>query len=254
MKKKNSKKIFLFLLIILFFFCLGYLITIIENEGKTAKITESKQIAMVNKTIDGDTIKTDLGEVRLLGINTPEKKERLYEEAKNFTSQLENKEVILIKTNEDKDKYGRLLRYVEYNDKIINEEILKNGLATLYYYDYDSYYEKLKKAEEQSRNNKLGLWQESQNICKSCIKLKELNNIDPGEYVILKNECDFSCNLTNWEIKDDANHLKKLNFSLSSKEEIKITYSQTTWNDDKDTFYLRDEQGYLVLFYRYGYH
>ena len=65
----KNPKIFLFFLIILFFFCLGYLITNIENSGKITKNTESKQIALVNRTIDGDTIDTNLGRVRLLGIN-----------------------------------------------------------------------------------------------------------------------------------------------------------------------------------------
>lgn len=246
-------RIFLFLLIIAFFILLGYALSTIKSSNTNTTIINSKDIALVNRTIDGDTIDTNLGKIRLLGINTPEKKERLYEEAKNFTSQLENKEIIIIKTNEDKDQYGRLLRYVEYNNNLVNEEILKKGLATLYYYEKDEYYEQLKQAEKEARENKLGMWEESKNICISCINLTKLNNIDPGEYLTLKNICSFSCNLTGWIIKDDtSSHKRILNFSLSSNQEINISYSQATWNDDKDTFYLKDDKQYLVIFSRYA--
>ena len=112
----------------------------------------------------------------------------------------------------------------------------------------------MKKAEQEARENKLGMWEDSSDICSKCIILAKLNNIDPGEYITLKNNCDFSCNLTSWIIKDDtASHKRILNFSLSSNEEINITYSQATWNDDKDTFYLKDDKQYLVIFYRYGF-
>ena len=44
-----------------------------------------KEIVIVKRVIDGDTIELESGErVRLLGINTPEKGEWLYEEAKKF--------------------------------------------------------------------------------------------------------------------------------------------------------------------------
>ena len=65
----KNYKIFLFLLIILFFFFLGYLIANVENSSKIIKDTELRQIALVNNTVDGDTIDTNLGRTRLLGIN-----------------------------------------------------------------------------------------------------------------------------------------------------------------------------------------
>jgi micrococcal nuclease len=250
-------KIILFFLIITFFFCLGFLITTIEQKDQP-KVTEYREIVNVTRAIDGDTIVYEIENisqsVRMLGINTPEKKERLYSEATNFTSQLKDKEIILIKTNEDIDQYGRLLRYIEYDNNLVNKEILENGLATLYYYEYDSYYSVLKQAEQEARDNKIGMWEKSRDECGKCINLTKLNNIDPGEYITLKNECDFPCSLISWTIRDDtSSHKKILNFSLSSNEEINVTYSTATWNDDKDTFYLKDDKEYLVLFYRYGY-
>jgi endonuclease YncB( thermonuclease family) len=245
-------KILIFLLIFNSFLLAGIFLS---NEEKVEE-TITKEYANVTNIVDGDTIDIQIGNitqrVRLLGINTPEKKERLYEESRNFTSQLQNQEIILIKLKEDKDQYGRLLRYVEYNS-LFNKKILENGLATLYYYKEDIYYEEMKKAEENARIKKIGIWEKSKDICKDCIILTKLNNIDPGEYLTLKNNCSFSCNLTNWIIKDDtASHKTILNFSLKENEEINITYNTAIWNDDKDTFYLKDNKEYLVIFYRYS--
>src|SRR3989344_2155340 len=122
----------------------------------TGKITQEVEYRYVNvsRIIDGDTFeaKTESGteKFRLLGINTPEKSQDFYQEAKFFLQQFENKTLKL----EDfgKDKYQRTLGYVYYNNQLINKEILENGLANLYYYEQDSHYAKLKKAEEQARD------------------------------------------------------------------------------------------------------
>ncbi|MBU1136352.1 MAG: thermonuclease family protein, partial [Nanoarchaeota archaeon] len=147
--------------------------------------------------------------------------------------------------------YGRLLRYVFYNDKLINEDILKRGLAHYYSYSEDDFTNRLKKAEETARKNQIGIWEKSKDKCSECIVLKELNEIDPGEYLILENICGFNCDLNLWTIKDDATHTKKLDFEINAKQEKKIDYEGRIWNDDGDSLYLRDENGLLVLFWRY---
>src|SRR3989344_8163920 len=97
-----------------------------------------KEIVIVKRVIDGDTIELESGErVRLLGINTPEKGEWLYEEAKEFLNDsIFNKSVFLEQCRENKDLYGRSLRYIfiESNDsknekKSVNEQLIENGYA-----------------------------------------------------------------------------------------------------------------------------
>ena len=66
-----------------------------------------KETTFVNRVIDGDTIETDIGTIRLLGINTPEKKMPYYQEAKDFLKQIENKTIDILRDNEDEDKYNR---------------------------------------------------------------------------------------------------------------------------------------------------
>src|SRR3989344_9380912 len=139
-------KILLYFLIILSLVLIGYQITITGQAIRTEKIT-------MLKVIDGDTIDTTIGKIRLLGINTPEKKQKGYEEALVFLKQYEGKEIIIERGRENKDKYKRLLRYVFYNKEMINERILRQGLANLYYYKEDKYTKKLKQAEEKARTN-----------------------------------------------------------------------------------------------------
>ena len=83
-------KILVFLLIFNTFILLGYLI----SESKiTGNITYEKIKVNLTRAIDGDTIDTDIGKIRLLGINTPEKKNPGYEEALNFLKNYENKTI-----------------------------------------------------------------------------------------------------------------------------------------------------------------
>lgn len=241
----KALKILLFLIILINFILLGFLFSQFSS-----RVIYEPEKANITRAIDGDTIDTDIGRVRLLGINTPEKKKPYYQEAKDYLKQFEGKIVTLERTKEDKDKYSRLLRYAFFQKTFINEELLRQGLANLYIYDKDEYTSRLEKAEEQARSQGLGIWKKSQDICANCIILKELNPVDPGEFVILKNSCSFPCNLENWEIKDTANHFTRLNFSLKENEEKKLDYDKI-WNDAGDNFFLRDDSGLLVVFYRY---
>lgn len=86
---------------------------------------------LVTKVIDGDTFIIEGGEhVRMLGMDTDEKGYPCYEEAKvALEEMILNKRIILEADREDKDQYGRLLRWVWLNDTLANFEMVKNGLA-----------------------------------------------------------------------------------------------------------------------------
>lgn len=235
-----TKRLLIFFAIIIILVDLAYFYPKLTGKG----VYEIEK-ANVTRVIDGDTVETEIGKIRLLGINTPEKKQAYYEEAKNFLKQYEGKQVEIERTKENKDKYDRLLRYVFYNKKLVNEEILKEGLANFYVYSEDKYAEKLKKAEKEAREQEKGIWKKSENY--GCIELLELKYIEEKrcnneEQLILNNKCK----KMNIILKDNANHIYKLDIE---KGIFNKNFS-CVFNDDGDSLFLRDEKG-LVLYYVY---
>ena len=94
----------------------------------------------ITRVIDGDTLIIDQTTIRLSLVNSPERDERGYQEAKDFASTVcpigANAEFI-----EDSwqpiDKYGRSVGLVYCNDMMLNELLLTNGHAEIstYYCD-----------------------------------------------------------------------------------------------------------------------
>jgi endonuclease YncB( thermonuclease family) len=96
--------------------------------------------ARCTRVVDGDTIQLRGGEtVRLLGIDTPELGEPFSRDAKLFTLSLVAHTTLRLEFDEQlRDSYGRLLAFVyaETEDGLImvNEEIVRAGLARLLFY------------------------------------------------------------------------------------------------------------------------
>ncbi len=110
--------------------------------------------AYVSRVIDGDTIVLSTGEhIRVIGENTPEKKEKGFKEAKKRLEELVlNKEVELEAEKRDKDKYGRLLRDVYINGKLVSEIMIEEGYAeVLIYSPNNKYEERLEQAREKHK-------------------------------------------------------------------------------------------------------
>ncbi|MEI7718916.1 MAG: thermonuclease family protein [archaeon] len=238
MKRSNLWLLIIFLISGLLYY------TFIDNFSSTGNAVKKVSV-FVERAVDGDTLELKGGErVRLLGINTPEKKEFYGAEASNFTKQLENQTVYL--ETSEKDKYGRSLGYVFLNDKLFNEEIIKNGYAHFYSYADDKYTNQLKKAESFARENERGIWQKSENF--GCLIIKELKYLEDGkrctnkEQIILQNFCG-TLNVT---IKDDATHIEHV---LIQKGLFEKNYS-CIWNDAGDTLFIWDKTG-LLVFERY---
>ncbi len=279
MSMRTAIRLFLFSLILITFI----LFTFAYQTTFTIQAIEEE--ANVTRVIDGDTIEVDIlglkEKVRLLDINTPEKKRPYHDEAMNFLkSKIEGKQVLLERGKENKDKYGRMLRYVFYKDEFINVKILQEGLANFYSYQKTQYTSKLKNAEQSAREEKKGIWEKSRHPCASCISLKEIENGEDkddcsagNEWIILLNSCSQACILNGWTIKDDASHIYAMKeIALQENQEITLYSGQgrdvqeqnkiilffqnkdkcaSVWNDDTDSFFLRDDQGKLVLYEHY---
>ncbi|MFA5174532.1 MAG: thermonuclease family protein [Candidatus Pacearchaeota archaeon] len=236
--------IFFLVLILLYVFSLYYPVLTGKAVNENNRIYE-KERCFVEKIVDGDTIICDNESIRLLGINTPEKGKPYSKEAVDFLKRIENKSIEILRDKEDIDKYNRKLRYVFYDNRMLNTEILEQGLATSFMLNALKYKDNLARAEVYAKNNGFGLWKKSLEVCANCIKLVELNYSE--EYFILRNKCDFNC--LSLEAKDDANHFFKIN--LNANEEKRFDSKTKIWNDDGDRLFIRDEQGNLILFYEY---
>lgn len=121
------------------------------------------KVARVN---DGDTITTQSGEkVRLLQIDTPEisPAECYGAQAHKLLSTLIGKSNITLESDpisDNKDQFGRSLRYVKVGKVNINLKLVQIGAATPYFYkgERGKYSDQLLKAAQNAKAKKIGLW------------------------------------------------------------------------------------------------
>jgi micrococcal nuclease len=93
--------------------------------------------------------------IRLHGIDCPEKSQDFGIVAKQFLSNSIFEKMVSVKEM-DMDRYGRTIGMVTIDNKNVNEELLKAGLAWHYkHYDQNPKWTKL---ENEARKEKKGLW------------------------------------------------------------------------------------------------
>lgn len=147
----------------------------ISNKSETKGIETANTAAesyVVTDVVDGDTIKIQNGDdvqtIRLIGVNSPETKDPRKdvecfgtEASARLTTLLEGQTVQLVsdESQQDVDKYDRLLRYVFLDGTNINYQLIKEGFA--YEYTYSTpyqYQQEFIDAQSFAKNNSLGLW------------------------------------------------------------------------------------------------
>lgn len=118
--------------------------------------------AIVTRVVDGDTFVIGKEHVRIIGINTPEKGECYFEEATERLSQLifEKSVERIPQPIDNRDKYGRLLRYIELSGEDIGLQMLKEGFAENYPWFPHPRIEEYKEAEDEAKKEGRGLWGE----------------------------------------------------------------------------------------------
>ena len=112
--------------------------------------------------------------VRFLGINTKETvdpeigEEAWGKEASDFTKEkLENATKIELEfdsSTDEKDKYNRYLAWIWVDDELLQNSLVKSGLAENYMLKNNYKYAGiLQESEENAKNNKLGIWSDETN-------------------------------------------------------------------------------------------
>lgn len=176
-KKKIIIVVFLFLLILLIglaFLFKNRRTSIFLSSAPSASptIALNWQLYKVVKVVDGDTIMVEIDNqkqtIRLIGVDAPElyKNQCFAREATVKAKEiLTGKNVFLEKdpTQDDKDEYDRLLRFIFLEDGInFNQLMIKEGYAREYTYlgvPY-KYQKEFQTAEHEAKVNKKGLWED----------------------------------------------------------------------------------------------
>jgi len=255
-QKVDMRKTLLILFLLLVFGCL-------EAQPKL-------ESARVSRVIDGDTlVLEDNQTVRLIGINTPEKGQPGYSAAKQELGFLTGERVFLERDVADKDRYGRLLRYV-YHNGLVNALLVRKGLAPVYRTNNKKHLGELLEAEDISRKAGRGIWSKSNISCLRAYihcdaKGKDEKNLN-DEYVVFESQCDRAVNMTHWLLKDESTNsftfpaemlfpggaiTVRTGRGLANTTDIYWNRSTPVWNNNYDRLYLFDEEGKLVVFKEY---
>lgn len=162
---------------------------------------------------DGDTISVNINgkdeKLRIIGINTPETVDPRREvqcfgkEASNKAKEILTGASVRLESDSsqnDRDKYGRLLRFVFLEDGTdFGKTMIKSGYAYKYTYGTPHKYEnEYKSAEEFAKENKNGLW--SQDSCGGNLSSKS------DEVKIKMEKGEFICSKNTYNCSDFKNH------------------------------------------------
>ena len=142
------------------------------EEPVTGALPDGCEMARVTRVVDGDTIHVDRAgrdeTVRYIGIDTPETKkpdtpvQPFGPEASALNTRLVSGKTVCLEADiTERDRYGRLLRYVWLKDgTLVNERLLFEGLATVTTYPPDVKYVESRylPAQEAARAARRGLW------------------------------------------------------------------------------------------------
>lgn len=229
----------------------------------------------VVRVVDGDTIVLDNETtVRLIGVNTPEQGQPLYEEAKAFTERLTlNKPVRLESDVVPVDQYNRVLAYVYLEDgTFVNLEIIRQGYGQVYVIPPNvAHADEFHQAQREARENRRGLWKESPVALRIVEVMADAPGADNenlnGEWVEIENVGDEPVRLAGFTLSDTSNtEFVFPNVMLEPGKRLRVYTGSGTpskdalywgspspiWNNNGDVAYLRAPDGTLVDFFAYG--
>lgn len=155
------------ILIVLGMFIYNYAIKYLDEH----RALENQSVE-VSKCTDGDTAHMVIDgvdeTVRFIAIDTPETVKRgtpvqpYGKEASDYTCQslLSATNIVLeYEENNKTDKYNRKVAWVFVDGKLLQEELISQGLAKVdYIYGDYKYTDRLYKAEEVAKNQRIGIW------------------------------------------------------------------------------------------------
>jgi endonuclease YncB( thermonuclease family) len=228
---------------------------------------DSVQKGIVSKVIDGDTIEIRAPDgithsVRYIGIDAPETGRPFSEQAYALNSQLVlGQPVTLVKDVSETDQYGRLLRYVIFNDTFVNLELVSMGLAEAQSWPPDvACDEAFSAAQASARQAGLGRWAATPTAGPSTPRLVIIAINKREEWVDIQNQGEAEVDLAGWNLVSERGHQEcPLSGVLAGGATLRIWamaaqgpgfscgYSSPIWNNsESDPAVLYDPAGVEV--------
>lgn len=132
-------------------------------------LSGAKSPPRVVRIIDGDTIEVSLSngrveKVRYIGIDTPELRDKPLGELAKLANKrfVDGKNIRMERDVSERDRFGRLLRYVYVGETLINAELVREGQARAKDYPPDTKHSKeFHRLQSQARKARRGLWSTS---------------------------------------------------------------------------------------------
>ncbi len=236
--------------------------------------------------VDGDTLDVSGpgGEltVRIVGINTPEIDECLYEEAAEAVAELvDGEDLVLVRDESDVDRFGRALRYVELADGTdVGAALVADGLALARRYEPDTArHGRYAELQRSAREAGLGLWApDACGVATTGVSIDVEVNADApgddnenlnGEWVRFTNTGPEPVDLDGWEVADEsATHRYEFDDAVLGPDASITLFTgcgsdtddarywcatnSAVWNNDGDTVFLRDPRGNNVVVSAYS--
>ena len=250
--------------------------------GGAGRPPSAEEVEVI-EVVDGDTLdvrfpdgRTD--RVRLLGINAPEDGECFSTEATAALERLvAGQPATLVPDRSDRDRFGRLLRYVEVDGEDAGARLVADGFALVRVSSPDEAREpELRDREEEARSSRRGLW--SPSACGepgatvgpvAIVGLRldaegdDAQNLN-DEWVEVRNEGAEPVDLSGWGLRDESSSHRftfPRAFTLAPGATVRIrsgcgtgsatelfwcTSGSAIWNNDGDTAFLTDPAGNIV--------
>lgn len=234
----------------------------------------------VIEVVDGDTVRVRVDgteeRLRLVGVDAPEVGECLAQDASNALEQLlAGGPIRLEADSSDRDRYGRLLRYVHVGDRFVNAELIEAGLAIARSYPPDVARDvELEQAQRVAQRAGVGIWapdacgpRSDASVAIVAIEADppgdDVENLN-GEFVEIHNEGTEDVELTGWVLRDEsaahrfafpdgfvvpAGATVRVRTGCGRDTPTELHWCESgsaVWNNDGDTAFVLDASGNIV--------
>ncbi|MBT8203273.1 MAG: hypothetical protein HKN74_05235 [Acidimicrobiia bacterium] len=240
-----------------------------------ATVPDGGDTAEVLRVLDGDSLLVDVNgtetEVRLLGINAPERDECFADEAAMLLRELSGNRVRLVGT--ETDRFGRLLGYAyTAADLSVGHELVSRGAAIALSIDHPER-NRFKAAEQEAFTARRGRWEPE--VCGPAADgseavviagvLEDAPGDDAananGEWIEVANQRGEGVSLGGWSIQDESSSHRfafppgfELNQTVrvfsgcgdATADSLYWCDDDPVWNNGGDTAYLLDPSGNVV--------